>query len=157
MAFLFYFEGRFNADISGWVTSKVTTIYGMFDHATAFNQPIDNWDVSKVTSMWYMFNLAFAFNQPIGSWDVAKVTNMRSMFYAAFAFNQPISNWDVSKVTDMDYCSTTPLTSPRTSPPGASRISQSLLTSMRAPTSPRFSFPSGTSRWRVAPSSNQQV
>ena len=91
-----------HAAIGEWDTSKVTSMYGMFDGASSFNQPIGDWDTSKVTNMRAMFFWAKAFNQPIGDWDTSKVTNMRGMFYEASSFNQPIGDWDTSKVTSMD-------------------------------------------------------
>ena len=128
MGSMFYGAVNFNADISSWDVSKVTTMASMFRN-TAFNQNIGNWDVSSVTTMVYMFEGAIAFNQNIGTWNVSnvttmgymfnkatafnqdisswnvgnKVTNMGSMFRDATAFNQNIGNWDVSKVTSMTY------------------------------------------------------
>ena len=78
---MFYNEQKFNADISGWNTSSVTIMSGMFVGAYEFNQPIGNWDVSKVTTMQYMFADARKFDQPIGDWDVSSVYHMGSMFH----------------------------------------------------------------------------
>ena len=91
----------FNENITGWDTSKVTGMTGMFRDAASFNQPIGSWDTSKVTYMNLMFFYAAAFNQPISSWDTSKVINMESMFSGAAAFNQPIGSWDTSQVTRM--------------------------------------------------------
>ena len=93
---------NFNQDISGWDTSNVTDMHGMFADAKSFNQNIDSWDVSHVTNMSMMFFKAYGFNQPIDSWDVSNVTNMGGMFLNAFRFNQPIGSWDVSSVTNMN-------------------------------------------------------
>jgi surface protein len=49
----------FNADISSWDTSSVTTMASMF----MFNQNISSWDVSSVTAMGDMFNGAAAFKR----------------------------------------------------------------------------------------------
>ena len=63
---------KFNADISAWDTSQVTSMHGMFYAASAFNQDIafnpttPSWDTSQVTSMHGMFNTASAFNQDMG-------------------------------------------------------------------------------------------
>ena len=92
----------FNADISHWDTSSVTTTFAMFDSSSAFNQDIGNWDTSSVTDMGSMFAAASAFNQAIGDWDTSSVVNMGFMFIGASAFNQAIGNWDTSSVTDMD-------------------------------------------------------
>ena len=94
-------KSTFNADISHWDVSSVTTMSGMFNRAHAFNQDIKDWDVSRVTNMSFMFFFAFAFNQDIGEWNVSKVTSMGSMFYRARKFNQGIKDWNVSSVTSM--------------------------------------------------------
>lgn len=61
----------------------------MFYDAESFNQPLNNFATTKVTTMFYMFNKARKFNQML-YWDTSSVTNMRSMFYQADAFNQPL-------------------------------------------------------------------
>jgi len=124
------FNNGGSPSISGWSTSNVTSMFGMFN-ATLFNQNIGNWDVSNVTNFggmflgtpfnnggspsisgWtinasYTFGISMyimfgfsAFNQPIGSWNVSKVTSMSEMFRSAFSFNQNIGGWNVSGVTD---------------------------------------------------------
>merc|ERR1711935_653247 len=80
---------NFNADISSWDTSSVTTMFLMFYRASGFNQVL-SFDTSKVTTMYGMFQFASAFNQLL-SFDTAKVTNMGVMFSNAQAFNQPLS------------------------------------------------------------------
>ena len=118
---------RFNADISGWDTSSVTTWYMlrgigvqrghlrvghelcdghgyMFYQASAFNADISGWDTSSVTRHGAMFYQASAFNADISGWDTSSVTDMGSMFSGASAFNADISGWDTSSVTDMGVC-----------------------------------------------------
>ncbi|WP_371832636.1 BspA family leucine-rich repeat surface protein [Planktomarina sp.] len=106
--------------MSGWDTSAVTNMFGMFSGASAFNQDISQWQTSNVTDMFYvlwclmpsikiqpMENLQCddmsmfyqAFNQDISKWVTSKVTDMSGMFYGASAFNQDISNW-TSSVTE---------------------------------------------------------
>jgi surface protein len=101
MSSLFYNKGSFNADISRWDTSSVTTMHQMFRGARAFNKDIGSWDTSSVTTMAYMFYDTDAFNQDIGTWDTSSVTNMYQMFRDARAFNQDIGTWDTSSVTTM--------------------------------------------------------
>ena len=68
-----------------WDTSQVTTMYGMFQGASAFNQAVGSWNTSKVTSMFAMFKGASKFNQAVGSWDTSKVTYDGSDELQAFA------------------------------------------------------------------------
>jgi surface protein len=100
MTNLFYNQGSFNTDITGWDVSKVTIMEGMFYGATAFSQPISSWVVSSVTSMQFMFSVATVFNQPIGNWDVSEVTNMEFMFESATAFSQNLTTWCVVNVSN---------------------------------------------------------
>eukprot|EP00964_Phaeocystis_antarctica_P072353 scaffold44227_cov47-Phaeocystis_antarctica.AAC.1 len=56
MSGLFKGKSAFNADISNWNTSSVTTMYEMFRGASAFNQPL-SFDTSSVTTMTAMFSV----------------------------------------------------------------------------------------------------
>jgi surface protein len=85
--------------ISGWTTSSITNMSGMFSN-TSFNQPIGNWVVSGVTDMGSMFP-STPFNQDIGDWDVSGVNTMSSMFSDNSVFNQDIGDWVVGGVTTM--------------------------------------------------------
>ena len=78
---------NFDADISNWDTSGVTSMKGMFQYTSAFNQPL-SFDTSNVKDMRLMFNGAKAFNQPL-SVDTSSVPSMHGMFNGASAFNQP--------------------------------------------------------------------
>merc|ERR1712232_885175 len=94
---------HFNADLSMWDVSNVTTMQGMFWDAQSFNSNISKWNVSKVTDMSYMLSTYGMFNGNISAWDVSKVVNMSNMFEGAKGFNSDISQWNVSKVTNMCY------------------------------------------------------
>ena len=50
MDLLFNDRFKFNADISRWDVSHVTTMNYMFDNARAFNQNIARWGVSRSDS-----------------------------------------------------------------------------------------------------------
>jgi surface protein len=100
---MFHTASDFNQDISGWNTSSVTDVSEMFEYAHAFNQPIGSWDTSSITVMYDMFFEDTSFNQDISSWDTNSVTNIAGMFLNAFDFNQDISGWNTSSVTDMSY------------------------------------------------------
>jgi surface protein len=68
----------FNGNISGWDTSYLTNIGGMFAQCSNFNQDISGWDTSSVTSMAEMF-INTPFNQNLGGWDISQVTDMTDM------------------------------------------------------------------------------
>ena len=101
MSQLFEYSG-FNGDISNWVVSNVTDMYGMFRDAKAFNQPLDNWKTYNVLFMDEMFCNAESFNQDINSWDISKVKDMGWMFNNAKNFDKPIL-WDLSKVETLIF------------------------------------------------------
>ena len=97
------FPSIFNADITRWDTSSVTSMERTFESAFSFDQDIGNWNTAHVTDMKYMFLGASSFDQDIGSWNTGKVTNMFGMFYTAAAFNQDIGSWNTAQVTEMKY------------------------------------------------------
>ena len=103
LADCFYGCTTFNSNISGWDTTNVTNMTGLFTDAATFNQPIGSWNTSAVQYMNFLFSGAAAFNQNIGNWNVSNVTGMAHLFENAGSFNQNISGWDVSKVVTMDY------------------------------------------------------
>jgi len=85
MGYLFNKLRNFNADISSWDTSSVTSMYGMFQEASSFNQPV-TFDTSKVKATAGMFLLASSFNQPL-FFDTSKATDMYAMFAGASALS----------------------------------------------------------------------
>ena len=93
----------FNADLSNWDVSSVTTMEGTFYYAKSFNSAIGAWDVSKVRSMYRMFTYASSFNSEIGAWDTSLVKTMSYMLYTAGSFNDPsIVAWDVQSATNFE-------------------------------------------------------
>tara|TARA_B110000879_G_scaffold208133_1_gene293125 strand:+ start:17 stop:3343 length:3327 start_codon:yes stop_codon:yes gene_type:complete len=83
----------------------ITSLNKMFWDARAFNQDISGWDTSKVTNMSGLFgndNVAdyqkCAFNQNINAWDVSNVTNFSEMFKYSLNFQQDIT-WDLGSST----------------------------------------------------------
>jgi surface protein len=111
LSFMYAFLQNFDTvvgNISGWNTSCITNMAGMFSGiglgvGSDFNQDISGWDVSHVTDMSYMFTDDIYFNRPLDSWDVSHVTTMTGMFQHARAFNQPLNSWNTSSVTDMSH------------------------------------------------------
>ena len=87
-------SASFNADISHWDTSSVTTTFAMFAFVTAFNQDIGNWDTSSVSNMDFMFISASAFNQNLSGWCVPKISGLPLSFASGvFAFTEPKPPW----------------------------------------------------------------
>lgn len=87
-------------DITGWDTSNITNMEGMFNYATILSQDISGWDVSNVVNMKETF-IGSGFNAPIGSWNVGNVTDFSGTFQYATSFNQPLNGWNVSSATNM--------------------------------------------------------
>ena len=48
---MFYDASAFNADISGWDVSSVTTLHNTSFEAKAFNQPIGSWDATLLAGL----------------------------------------------------------------------------------------------------------
>ena len=92
-----YWNTSLVTDMSGYDG----TVYRGFATQTSFNADVSRWDTSGVTSMENMFYQASSFDQDVSKWDVSKVANMRGMFNQASAFNQNLWNWDTSQVTSM--------------------------------------------------------
>merc|ERR1719232_1333170 len=68
----------------------------------SFNADLSKWKVSQVTSMMSMFESSKQFNSYLAGWDVANAVNMNSMFYET-KFNDNVSGWNIGKVTNMDW------------------------------------------------------
>ena len=76
----------FNADISRWDVSSVTSMYAMFRSTANFDGDLSNWDVSSVTSMSYMFQNAYSFDGDLSNWNTANVNDASGMFSGATAW-----------------------------------------------------------------------
>ena len=91
-------------DLSGFDTSKVTTMYDMFAYMSKLiTLNLSHFDTSKVTNMGYMFSgMSNLTNLDLSSFDTSMVTDMYAMFSDMSnltALN--LSNFDTSKVTTM--------------------------------------------------------
>jgi surface protein len=67
--------------------------------AMYFNEDLSGWDTSRVTTMENLFLDARTFNGDVSTWQTGNVQNMHETFGRAVSFNGDVSNWDVSKVT----------------------------------------------------------
>lgn len=103
MAGVFLNAKQFNQYIGSWNVSGVTNMESMFEGASVFNKDIGNWNTKNVNNMVKMFKNAFDFNQNIGSWDIKSLTNATEMFYNASDFNQDIKSWEPINVTNLTY------------------------------------------------------
>ena len=94
-----------------FVGVKGTVLDGhrLFDSATGLvDTDLTYLDTSKMTSMYGMFNLRLEQSQlkkiDTSNWDTSNVTTMRIMFQGCPSLTYiNTSNWDISKVTDMSY------------------------------------------------------
>ena len=76
-------EGWANMPGDGWLTRCDT-------RAATFDADISGWDMSSVTTMSYMFYQAAAFNQDLSAWDVSSVTTMEARHPSANASASPV-------------------------------------------------------------------
>ena len=107
LRYLFSVKQTFNEDISGWDTSRVTSMEGTFSGASLFSgNQIEFWNVSSVRNMKETFLAASSFDANLSEWDVSSVTNMREMFNRAYKFEgKGLENWSTSLQSTWDRCS----------------------------------------------------
>jgi surface protein len=112
---MFYGNGSFNSDISGWDVSSVTwftdfmSTSGSFD--MDFNQDLSTWNTTSAIYMIGMFKYCSSFNSDLSNWDVSNVTNMDGMFLDCQSFTADLSGWCVTNIPSLPAgYYTTPLT-----------------------------------------------
>jgi len=86
----------FNASISQWDVSGITSINSFLREAHFFNQSLNDWQTSAFTDISFAFNNATSYDQPMDGWDVGNVTTMQSTFHGASIFNQDLTSWTPS-------------------------------------------------------------
>merc|ERR1712176_1564609 len=94
---MFSGASSFNADVSAWNVSNVTTMHDMFYRASSFNHDIGSWNVSKVIDMWGIISNAESFNAGISVWnlELLHVTfdeMLRNEFYEITKWNGKVKN-----------------------------------------------------------------
>ena len=93
-----------SVDLSGFDTSNVTNMSGMFywcSNLTTLN--LSGWDTGRVTDMNSMFDGCSSLTSlDLSGWDTGSVTNMSSMFrYCNNLTTLNLSSWDTGSVTNM--------------------------------------------------------
>ncbi len=91
-------------DLSNFNTSNVTDMYYMFGSCSALtNLDVSGFNTSNVTNMYYMFGDCSALTSlDVSGFDTSNVTKMISMFYNCSALTSlNVSNFNTSKVTHM--------------------------------------------------------
>jgi len=100
MSFMFFYASSANPDTSGWDTSAVTNMEGIFRKAISASPNTSNWDTTAVTNMRQAFSNAFSANPDVSGWDTSAVTDMYGLFQDHSSANPDVSGWDTSEVTD---------------------------------------------------------
>ena len=92
-------------DVSGWDTSRVTTMRGMFSGLSRLTaiSGLDTWDTSRVTDMRCMFmDCTGLTSLNLSGWNTSHVTHMSDMFsHCTSLTTLDLSGWDTSRVTTM--------------------------------------------------------
>ena len=108
---MFYQARKFNRDISGWITDKVTSMAKMFDGCSKLKSNLSKWNVGRVANFERTFaafcnsdhNCADVIHS-LQKWDTSSATNMKQMFSKTNDANLDfvLGAWNVSKVTNME-------------------------------------------------------
>ena len=99
-------------DVSGWDTSNVTSLRGIFCLCYALTEIVglENWNTDNVQDMHGIFNQDSKLKSVnVSNWNTANVTNMRLLFdHCSSLTNLDLSGWNTDNVEDMhsmfSYC-----------------------------------------------------
>jgi surface protein len=100
---IFFYEKKFNGDVSEWDVSSGIDFYYMFFECKKFCSDILNWDVSNGIDFRYMFCGCKVFNTDLSKWNVSNIRFFYHMFEECYNFNSDLSNWNVSDGEIFDY------------------------------------------------------
>eukprot|EP00392_Amoebophrya_sp_AT5.2_P001841 g1846.t1 len=95
--------GGFDADLSGWKTTGVTSMASMFCGCSSFTGTgLASWDVGSVTTFENMFAGCHEFAARLDCWSTSSCENMRGMFQeTCFPIGHGLRGWDCTSCTDM--------------------------------------------------------
>lgn len=96
-------------DLSGWNTSNVTSMYGLFDNCTSLTSLKlgDKWDMGNVTDTTWMFSadrkLASTITRIVPDWTMGNVRKTAGMFSDCVDGVLDLSKWNTPLLTDTRY------------------------------------------------------
>ena len=102
MDFIFAKSNATSIDLTGFDTSNVISMYGLFENTVATEiKGLENFDTSNVLYMGRMFQNSKIDSINLTGFNTSKVKNMNSMFEESQASSIDISSFDTSNVTSM--------------------------------------------------------
>ena len=107
MSGMFYWCSNLTTlNLSGWDTGRVTDMNSMFDGCSSLTSlDLSGWDTGSVTNITYMFrycNNLTTLN--LSGWDTGSVTYMCDMFDSCSSLTSlDLSGWKTGSVTEMHY------------------------------------------------------
>lgn len=107
MSGMFYWCSNLTTlNLSGFDTGKVTDMNSMFDGCSSLTSlDLSGWDTGSVTNITYMFRYCYNLTTlNLSGWDTGRVTTMNSMFDSCSSLTSlNLSGWDTVSVTNMGY------------------------------------------------------
>jgi surface protein len=90
-----------SVSLTGWDTSRVENMWGIFKKASSFVGNISTWNVSAVLDLGRALSHCYEFNGDLSRWDTSGALFMEEMFLEASSFASDVSAWDTRHVEDM--------------------------------------------------------